>query len=80
MTTMNVSLPDQMKDWIENRIEAGQYHNASEYVRDLIRKDQAEAEKTIAFQAAMKHGRNSGIETRSFKKIASDAKSKAKRS
>jgi len=41
---MNVSLPDQMKDWVENKISAGQYHNASEYVRDLIRKDQLEAE------------------------------------
>lgn len=49
MATMNISLPDQMKDWIENRIELGQYHNASEYVRDLIRKDQAEHEKIQGF-------------------------------
>lgn len=80
MTTMNVSLPEQMKDWIENRIQAGQYHNASEYVRDLIRKDQADAEKTMAFRAAIEYGRSSGIEARSFDKIVTDAKSKAKHS
>lgn len=80
MTTMNVSLPDQMKDWIENRIQAGQYHNASEYVRDLIRKDQADAEKAMAFRAAIEYGRSSGIEDRSFNNIVADAKSKAKRS
>ncbi len=37
MTSMNVSLPDKMKSWVEGKIDAGQYHNASEYVRDLIR-------------------------------------------
>jgi len=40
MATMNVSLPDPMKEWVEERLKSGQYGNASEYVRDLIREDQ----------------------------------------
>ena len=40
MTNMNVSLPGPMRDWIEAQIRGGRYGNASEYVRDLIRRDQ----------------------------------------
>ena len=39
MTTMNVSLPEKMKEFVDGRIEAGGYQTVSEYVRDLIRKD-----------------------------------------
>lgn len=38
---MNISLPQSMRDWVEKRIETGQYASASDYVRDLIRRDQA---------------------------------------
>lgn len=75
---MNVSLPDQMKDWVENKITAGQYHNASEYVRDLIRKDQMETERALAFRAAIDAGRKSGRDDRSFEQIIAGAKAKSK--
>ena len=39
MTTMNVSLPEKMKEFVDGRVEAGGYQTVSEYVRDLIRKD-----------------------------------------
>ena len=38
MATMNVSLPDPMKDWVEAQARTGRYSNASGYVRDLIRR------------------------------------------
>jgi antitoxin ParD1/3/4 len=40
MATMNISLPDQMKEWVEAQSRSGKYGNASDYVRDLIRHDQ----------------------------------------
>jgi len=40
MATMNVSLPDPMKVWVEAQTQDGRYSNASDYVRDLIRRDQ----------------------------------------
>ncbi len=40
MTSMNVSLPEGLKAWVEQRVEDGSYANASDYVRDLIRHDQ----------------------------------------
>ena len=39
MTTMNISLPEKMKEFVDGRVEAGHYGTASEYVRDLIRND-----------------------------------------
>lgn len=40
MTTMNISLPDALKSFVDERVAAGGYGTASEYVRELIRKDQ----------------------------------------
>lgn len=40
MATMNVSLPDEMREWVEQQAKSGRYANASDYVRDLIRHDQ----------------------------------------
>ena len=31
MATMNVSLPNPMKDWVELQVKTGQYGNASDY-------------------------------------------------
>lgn len=41
MASMNVSVPDRMRDWVQSRIEQGDYASVSDYVRDLIRRDQA---------------------------------------
>ena len=40
MATMNISVPDPMKDWVQAQINEGKYASSSDYVRDLIRKDQ----------------------------------------
>lgn len=43
MTTMNISLPDEMKAFVEEQIQQGGYSTASEYLRDLIRDAQKRA-------------------------------------
>jgi len=50
MATMNISLPDPMKRWVEAQADTGRYSNASDYVRDLIRRDQERADKIAAMQ------------------------------
>ncbi len=65
MATMNVSLPASMKDWVEAQTETGRYANASDYVRDLIRRDQERNDKIAAMQRFVDEGLNSGIGTRS---------------
>ena len=60
MATMNVSLPATMKAWVEKQAEGGRYGNASDYVRDLIRRDQDRQAAIGALQAAITEGVESG--------------------
>jgi len=66
MATMNVSLPDPMKDWVNTRAETGRYSNASDYVRDLIRRDQERHYKIAAMQRLVTEGLESGESDRSM--------------
>jgi antitoxin ParD1/3/4 len=40
MTTMNISLPDSLKDFVDEQVSGRGYGTSSEYVRELIRRDQ----------------------------------------
>lgn len=60
MATMNVSLPDQMKEWVESQTRSGRYSNASDYVRDLIRRDQERQKALAEIQALVTEGIESG--------------------
>ncbi len=40
MSTMNVSLPNELKSFVDERVGHGGFGSTSEYVRDLIRRDQ----------------------------------------
>lgn len=40
MSTMNISLPEALKTFVDEQVAGGSYGTSSEYVRDLIRRDQ----------------------------------------
>jgi antitoxin ParD1/3/4 len=40
MTTMNISLPDTLKEFVDHQVGVRGFGTSSEYVRELIRKDQ----------------------------------------
>ena len=40
MASLNISLPAALREWIEAQVKGGRYGNASEYLRELIRRDQ----------------------------------------
>ena len=71
MATMNVSLSDPMRAWIETQVNCGEYANASDYVRDLIRQDQREQQMV---RLALVEAENSGISERKVTDIISAAK------
>ncbi len=75
MATMNVSLPDAMREWIEERVKSGRYANASDYVRDLVRRDQETRDVLVR---ALIEGESSGVSKRSMREIVAAAKSKLK--
>jgi len=65
MATMNVSLPDPMKDWVEAQAKTGRYSNASDYGTDLIRRDRVRADKIAEMQRFVDDGITSGVWSRS---------------
>lgn len=68
---MNVSLPNEMKTWVEFQAQhSGRYTNTSDYVRDLIRKDQDANTKIQQMQAMVTEGLESGIGSKSIKQRA----------
>jgi antitoxin ParD1/3/4 len=75
VATMNVSLPDPMRDWVEAQVKGGEYANASDYIRDLIRHDQRRRQ---ALQAAIAEGLSSGRSPRKAEEIMKAAKARAR--
>ncbi len=69
MAIMNVSLPATMKSWVEQQSKTGRYSNVSDYVRELIRKDQDRATKIAHMQALVTDGINSGAGCRSMAEL-----------
>ena len=49
-TTMNISLPAALKAWIDRQVEGKGYSTASEYVRDLLRREQEQQTKAYIEQ------------------------------
>lgn len=80
MATMNISLPHPMKQWVEGQAQTGRYSNASDYVRDLIRRDQERAMKIAHMQALVDEGRASGASTRGVEDIFAEAAARVQRS
>jgi len=47
MATLNISMPDELRAFIEARVQTGEYQSASDYLRDLIRHDREETERFL---------------------------------
>ena len=43
--TMSFALPESLRAYIDERVQSGQYGNTSEYLRDLVRRDQDDQAK-----------------------------------
>lgn len=53
MSTMNISLPDSLKSFVDEQVSQRGYGTSSEYVRELIRKDQDRARlRTLLLEGA----------------------------
>ncbi len=77
MATMNISLPDPMRDWVQAQIQSGKYSSSSDYLRDLIRQDQERRDKLKRLQQAITEGLESGIaEDFDLKDFLQDMKAK----
>ncbi|MBW4663389.1 MAG: type II toxin-antitoxin system ParD family antitoxin [Chroococcus sp. CMT-3BRIN-NPC107] len=62
MKSMNISLPDSMRTYVENQVASGGYSTASEYFRQLVRADQKRQAKE-RLEALLLEGLESGTAT-----------------
>ena len=61
MATMNISLPDKLKKFVEKRVSEGSFSNASDFVRDLIRRDKERQTAIREINQALAEGEASGF-------------------
>jgi antitoxin ParD1/3/4 len=73
MNQLNVTMPPALRKWIEFRIAEGRYANASDYVRDLVRRDQdAAQDETEYLRELIAEGLASGVVDKDPKQVIED--------
>lgn len=71
MATITVSVPDRMKDYIDAQVEAGDYVDGEDYLRDLVRRD--EERRLGELRAIVEEGLASGVSHRTTAEIFAEA-------
>jgi antitoxin ParD1/3/4 len=78
MATMNISLPDSLKDWIERHAEKNHFSNVSDFMRDLVRKEKDNDEYIKWLNAEIDKGLKSGFREMSIDDAFKEAGLRAK--
>lgn len=60
MHRKTITLTEQQDHWVKRQIKGGNFGNDSEYIRDLIRRDQQSQERIATLRQALKDGEASG--------------------
>ena len=77
MATMNISLPDEMKAFVEERVESGRYANSSDFVRDLIRQEMEDRDRVFAeLRHLIQEGLDSGYSDRTPEQIFEETRTR----
>ncbi len=61
MTELSKILPPDLENWIATRVAEGQFFDAGDYLRELVRRDRAEVEDTAWVREMVAEGLASGI-------------------
>jgi antitoxin ParD1/3/4 len=76
MAQMNISIPEKLKSWVENRVADGSYASSSDYLRDLVRRDQRAEEARMRLQAEIDRGLLSPESDRTIADIIAEGRTK----
>ena len=71
-----ITLTDQQDRWVAARIAAGGFADDSEYIRDLIRRDQEQNARFQALEAAIREGIDSGVSDRTVPGIMEEVEAR----
>jgi antitoxin ParD1/3/4 len=73
---MSFALPESLRDYIDDRVRSGEYGNTSEYLRDLIRRDQQDQARR-RLRELIAEGLESGPATQLTKRRIAELRSQA---
>ena len=68
-----ITLTDKQDQWIKAQIAAGKFTNDSEYLRDLVRRDQEQNAQFIALKQAIQEGLDSNISDKTVREVWEEA-------
>ena len=71
-----ITLTDQQDRWVEVQITAGEFTDDSEYIRDLIRRDQRYNTRIQALRAAIQEGLDSGISEKTVPQVMEEVEAR----
>ncbi|MEH6618191.1 type II toxin-antitoxin system ParD family antitoxin [Maribacter arcticus] len=71
-----VTFTAQQDKWIKAQIEAGEFTNDSEYLRNLVRQDQANNTKFLSLKSKLMEGLESGVGTKSLPEIMKEVETR----
>ena len=77
MATMNISVTDPMRAWVESKVSAGEYATASDCLRDLLRQRMNHEAKLAALRIEIDKGFASGVSTRSWDDFKDELRARA---
>ena len=73
-----ITLTDKQDEWIKAQIAKGDYTNDSEYIRDLVRREQERSAKLQALRQAIQEGLDSGVSDRTVPDIMEEVEARLK--
>ncbi len=71
-----ITLTDKQEAWIKAQVEAGRFTNDSEYIRDLVRRDQEQEAKFLTLKAAVQEGLDSGLGNKTLRELWDEAEAR----
>ena len=74
MATMNISVTDKMRAWVEIKVADGDYATASDCLRDLIRMRMEREQKLAALRLEIQKGVDSGPSDKSWQEVIAEAR------
>lgn len=74
-----ITFTQQQDDWIKAQIEAGEFTNDSEYLRNLVRQDQAKSVEFLSLKSKLVEGLESGVSNKTLPEIMKDVEARMKK-
>ena len=73
-TRKTITVTNQQNNWIKAQIATGEFTNDSEYIHNLIRRDQTRKTEILAIRSALIEGKESGVSDRTPEDVKAEVK------